>query len=96
LPDDRLAEFSRLDPQIFRPVVESGLWYARLRYDVDLRRASPAAAVRVSHTPILLIHGTADERTPVRRSRGLAWIGFALIRSPDDLPARNNSFVYRV
>jgi dipeptidyl aminopeptidase/acylaminoacyl peptidase len=52
-------------------VTESGLLYARLRYGLDLRRASPAAALRGCHTPVLLIHGTADEKTPIRHSREL-------------------------
>jgi alpha-beta hydrolase superfamily lysophospholipase len=68
---DRLAQISGLDRRVFWPVIHSGFLYARLRYGLDLRRASPAAAVRVCHTPILLIHGTGDQKTSVRHSREL-------------------------
>jgi hypothetical protein len=43
-----------------RPMIESGLLYARLRYGVDLTKANPSYAVRHSNVPLLLIHGGAD------------------------------------
>jgi len=52
----------------FWPVIQMGYVYARLRYGVDLRRASPLAAVRATSVPILLIHGTADDNIPYRNS----------------------------
>ena len=43
-----------------RPMIESGLLYARLRYQVDLTEANPVYAVEHSTVPLLLIHGGAD------------------------------------
>lgn len=43
-----------------RPMIESGLLYARLRYGVDLTQANPSYAVKHSSVPLLLIHGGAD------------------------------------
>lgn len=45
---------------IARPGIETGLLYARLRYGVDLTRASGVDAVRDSRTPVLLVHGALD------------------------------------
>ncbi|HUM06878.1 MAG TPA: alpha/beta fold hydrolase, partial [Terriglobales bacterium] len=53
------------------PVIHLGFIYARLRYGVNLWRASPADAVRGTHTPILLIHGANDDNIPPRHSREL-------------------------
>ena len=68
---DRLSEDSGISQRMFWPVIESGFLYARMRYGVDLRRASAVDAVRATHTPILLIHGTADVNIPIRHSREL-------------------------
>ncbi len=68
---DRLAKFSGINRHLFWPVIQSGFLYARFRYGVDLRRASPAAALPRSRTPVLLIHGIDDEKTPIRHSREL-------------------------
>jgi dipeptidyl aminopeptidase/acylaminoacyl peptidase len=68
---DRLSQMSRVDRHVFWPVIQSGFLYARVRYGLDLRRASPAAAVASCHTPILLIHGASDQKTPIRHSREL-------------------------
>ncbi len=43
-----------------RPMIESGLLYARLRYNVNLNQANPSGAVAHSSVPLLLIHGGAD------------------------------------
>jgi alpha-beta hydrolase superfamily lysophospholipase len=43
-----------------RPMIESGLLYAHLRYRVDLTQANPSYAVEHSDVPLLLIHGGAD------------------------------------
>ena len=48
----------------FPPVVTSALAYARWRYAIDLRLASPAAAVRATRVPVLLIHGSVDTNVP--------------------------------
>jgi hypothetical protein len=49
---------------LMRPVVESGILYARLRYGVDLAQVNPAQAVAASRVPVLLIHGLADNNIP--------------------------------
>jgi dipeptidyl aminopeptidase/acylaminoacyl peptidase len=68
---DRLAQQTALPVRLFWPVVDLGMVYGRLRYGVDLDRASPAAAVRATSVPILLIHGTEDGNIPIRHSREL-------------------------
>jgi len=50
------------------PIVQTAFLYSRLRYGVDLHRASPLAAIRATHVPTLLIHGTADDHIPYRNS----------------------------
>jgi alpha-beta hydrolase superfamily lysophospholipase len=46
--------------------------YARAVYHLDLAQASPLESIRVSTTPILLIHGLADDQTPPENSKALA------------------------
>ncbi|MDR3698698.1 MAG: alpha/beta fold hydrolase [Candidatus Sulfopaludibacter sp.] len=53
------------------PIIQIGYIYARMRYGVDLRLASPLPAVRATHVPVLLIHGTADTNIPCRNSEEL-------------------------
>jgi fermentation-respiration switch protein FrsA (DUF1100 family) len=48
--------------------VDFGFLYARLRYGVDLDRASPEEAVAASKVPVLLIHGKKDTNLPPRHS----------------------------
>jgi len=67
----RLSQVSGLPAATFWPIVNLGFLYARLRYGVDLRRASPARAIRGRRTPILLIHGVLDDNIPLRHSREL-------------------------
>lgn len=43
-----------------RPMIETGLLYARWRYHVDLTQANPSYAVAHSPVPLFLIHGGAD------------------------------------
>jgi dipeptidyl aminopeptidase/acylaminoacyl peptidase len=68
------AAYNRLGSRLYlprvlaRPVIEGGLLYARTMYSVDLRRASPADSMRNTNTPVLLIHGLADGRTPIYHS----------------------------
>jgi fermentation-respiration switch protein FrsA (DUF1100 family) len=45
--------------------------YMRIRYGFDTPAAAPIRAVARTRTPILLIHGGADEIIPVRHSREL-------------------------
>ncbi|MBS1856591.1 MAG: alpha/beta fold hydrolase, partial [Acidobacteria bacterium] len=54
---DRLAQHGSPGRLISWPLIEFGMVYARIRYGVDLRRASPEDALRRSRTPVLLIHG---------------------------------------
>jgi pimeloyl-ACP methyl ester carboxylesterase len=54
------------------PPVWAGFLYARLRYGLDFRAASPEAALALSKTPVLLIHGLNDTQTPPEHSRILA------------------------
>jgi hypothetical protein len=49
---------------LLRPLVESGILYARWRYGVDLAQVDPAQAVAASSVPVLLIHGLADNNMP--------------------------------
>jgi uncharacterized protein len=65
---DRLATESGLPAPVFWPVVQVGFLYARCRYGIDLRKASPADAVRTTSVPILLIHGARDTHIPLRHS----------------------------
>jgi pimeloyl-ACP methyl ester carboxylesterase len=68
---DRLRQRGLLGAVVAFPVVQMGLLYARQRYGVNLRDASPAAALRPSKVPVLLIHGARDENIPPRHSREL-------------------------
>jgi len=66
---DRLGQrFGELGPiigeTIGRALVDCGFLYARLRYGVDLEKASPENAVAHERVPILLIHGLADDNIP--------------------------------
>jgi pimeloyl-ACP methyl ester carboxylesterase len=54
------------------PPIWAGFLYARLRYGLDLRAASPEAALARATTPVLLIHGLGDRLTPPEHSRILA------------------------
>lgn len=53
---------------LLRPVVESGIVYARWKYGIDLAGDNPAQAVAASHVPVLLIHGLLDNNIPSRNS----------------------------
>jgi fermentation-respiration switch protein FrsA (DUF1100 family) len=49
---------------VLRPVVESGILYARWKYGVDLAQDNPAEAVAANRVPVLLIHGLRDNNIP--------------------------------
>jgi dipeptidyl aminopeptidase/acylaminoacyl peptidase len=68
---DRLSQQTGLPAPAFWPVVNLGLAWTRVRYGVDLRRASPAAVLRQTDKPVLLIHGMRDTNIPIRHSREL-------------------------
>jgi dipeptidyl aminopeptidase/acylaminoacyl peptidase len=54
---------------LLRPVVDTGFWWARLRYGLNLDAISPAAAAAATQVPILLIHGADDRNIPPAHSR---------------------------
>ncbi len=57
----RMGQWSGTGPwlgrTLLRPAVETGFLYARLKYGVNLGKASPENAVAASSVPVLLIHG---------------------------------------
>jgi pimeloyl-ACP methyl ester carboxylesterase len=68
---DRMSQFWGVWRPAFWPIINGGFLYARGRYGLDLRQASPAAAVRSTNVPVLLIHGVAGQNIPIRHSREL-------------------------
>ena len=54
---------------VFRPAIESGLLFVRLRHGVSPGSAS--AAIATPGPPVLLIHGERDTNTPVRHAMEL-------------------------
>ena len=54
---------------LFRPVIDIGYLWVRLRYGIDMEEASPDRTVAQTQVPALLIHGTADTNLPIRHSR---------------------------
>jgi uncharacterized protein len=73
---DRVAEMLPFPQGIGRalaaPPVWAGLVYACWRYGLDFRAASPEAVLARSTTPVLLIHGLNDRKTPPVHSEILA------------------------
>ena len=57
---------------IAKAVVSSAVLYARWVDGLDLRQVSPVRAIAHVSTPILLIHGLKDRRTPPWNSQELA------------------------
>ena len=53
-------------------LVPNSMIYARFRYGIDLRQVQPIESIRHTATPILLIHGLRDSRTPYWHSQALA------------------------
>ena len=68
---DRMDQRGPLGTAVSWPLVQIGFLYTRLRYGLNLRDASPAAAVRATTVPVLLIHGMNDANIPPRHSRQL-------------------------
>jgi uncharacterized protein len=48
----------------FRPTVDVGFLYVRLRYGFNMEDASPKRAVARTTTPVMLIHGLRDRNIP--------------------------------
>ncbi len=73
---DRVAEKLPSSPGVARVLAAAPVWagfvYARLRYGLDFRNASPETAIARSNTPVLLIHGLNDTKTPPVHSKILA------------------------
>ncbi len=57
---------------IAKLAVASGVLYARAVEGIDFREVSPLRAIARSSTPVLLIHGLEDARTPPAHSQRLA------------------------
>ena len=72
----RMRQFLRLPRFIGVPaakiVVISGMAYADLVDGLDFRKVSPVNSISHTATPILLIHGLNDSRTPPSQSQKLA------------------------
>ena len=73
---DRVAQRLPLPMNIGKILAAPPVWaaflYARLRYGLDFRAASPEAALKRSMTPVLLIHGLNDRLTLPEHSKILA------------------------
>ena len=71
----RVRRISRLPDTLATPaakmVVSSAVLYARWMDHLDLEQVSPARVIGSAATPILLIHGLADSRTPPSHSEEL-------------------------
>ncbi len=70
--ESRLQQILPLTPWF---VVSNSMTFAKYRYGLDLRQVSPIESMRRTATPILLIHGLADSRTPYWHSQALARAG---------------------
>ena len=53
-------------------LVPNSMTYARFRYGIALRQVQPIESISRTATPILLIHGLRDSRTPYWHSQALA------------------------
>jgi fermentation-respiration switch protein FrsA (DUF1100 family) len=67
-----VAASGRVPPFVARLIVAGTLTYAAWVYRLDLRRVSPVESIARASTPILLIHGLDDTRTPPYNSVRLA------------------------
>jgi uncharacterized protein len=80
---DRVGQFSYTGPwlgrTLLRPVIEAAFLYSRLKYGLDLRQVSPAAAVSATKVPVLLIHGQIDRNIPERHSRRIKSLAPAVV-----------------
>lgn len=69
----RVMQMTGVPESIANPlVVQSAVLYARVRYGLDLSTVSPLESIRKTTTPVFLIHGLADGRTPPWHSQRLA------------------------
>lgn len=68
---ERIPRLTGLPAAFASPIIGAAFLYARLRYGYDLDAVSPVESLRRTHTPVLLIHGLADDRTDPGQSREL-------------------------
>jgi dipeptidyl aminopeptidase/acylaminoacyl peptidase len=72
----RMRQFVKLPRFMAAPVakvvVASGMLYANFVEGLDFRQVSPVKSIARTSTPILLIHGLDDFRTPPSQSQKLA------------------------
>ena len=68
----RVGQMSHLPRPFPAILVAAAMLYARVADGFDFRQASPLAAIARTSTPILLIHGLRDSRTPASNSEALA------------------------
>jgi fermentation-respiration switch protein FrsA (DUF1100 family) len=59
-------------PVLAKLVVGGGMLYARWFYRLDFREVAPLRAIQQTSTPVLLIHGLSDVKTPPSQSEKLA------------------------
>src|SRR5262249_29960836 len=57
---------------LFAPLIEPAFLYVHARYGFNLTDASPEAALRATKTPVLLIHGYADQNIPPSHTQALS------------------------
>jgi pimeloyl-ACP methyl ester carboxylesterase len=63
----------------FRPTIEVGMLFVRLKYGFNMESASPADVVASTHIPVMLIHGLADRNIPPYHSEDIR------LRNPSDV-----------
>jgi dipeptidyl aminopeptidase/acylaminoacyl peptidase len=64
----------------FRPTVDVGFLYLRLRYGLNMKSASPEQAVVGTKIPILLIHGLKDRNIPSYHSERIRAKNLAVVQ----------------
>ena len=69
IAESRLQQMFSLTPSF---VVSNAMSFAKYLYGLDLRQVSPLESMRRTATPILLVHGLEDSRTPYWHSQALA------------------------
>jgi hypothetical protein len=73
---DRVSQWTGLSLRasrvVGRPLIDLALLYVRVRYGVDLTKASPQRALRESADPVLIIADNEDSNIPPRQAAMLA------------------------
>jgi pimeloyl-ACP methyl ester carboxylesterase len=78
--EDRVAQIVHVPRWMAAPPVWAGFLVARLRYGLDFRDVSPESAIAKTQTPVLLIHGMDDEKTPSEHSKMMAAANPEMVR----------------